>query len=123
MASEHPTPIDAGVARLVRQLDDNRREAFEERAGILEFDAGIPREDAERRALIEVLARYGFPGTTPVRLQRAELRGTSRWLLTGSPAAARRILAERVAGDIVEFDLADVLTREFGQVALLVPLS
>ena len=29
---------------------EDDREAFEERAAILEFDAGLPREEAERRA-------------------------------------------------------------------------
>lgn len=55
-ASDSPVPLDAGVARLVAKLDDNRREAFEERAGILEFDACIPRLEAERLALIQTLA-------------------------------------------------------------------
>lgn len=29
---------------------EDDREAFEERAAILEFDAGLPRDEAERRA-------------------------------------------------------------------------
>jgi hypothetical protein len=37
--------------------DDNRREWIEERAGILEYDAGLPRPDAERLAR-EQWARY-----------------------------------------------------------------
>ena len=32
---------------------DNKREAFEERAAIKEFDAGIPRKQAEKEALAE----------------------------------------------------------------------
>ncbi len=35
--------------RWVEGAEDDR-EAFEERAAILEFDAGLPREEAERRA-------------------------------------------------------------------------
>lgn len=31
-------------------MTDDQREAYEERAGILEFDAGMTREDAEKMA-------------------------------------------------------------------------
>lgn len=31
-------------------MTDDQREAYEERAGILEFDAGMSREDAEKMA-------------------------------------------------------------------------
>ena len=51
-------PIDPLVASLVDRLDDNLREAFEERAGILEFDAGLPRAHAECLALLNVLVSY-----------------------------------------------------------------
>lgn len=38
---------------LAKHADETiaRREAYEERAGILEFDAGIPRADAEKLAV------------------------------------------------------------------------
>lgn len=48
-------PIDPLVAALVDRLNDNLREAFEERAGILEFEAGLPRAHAECLALLNVL--------------------------------------------------------------------
>ena len=35
---------------VIRVLDEARREAFEERAAILEFDAGLSRQEAERHA-------------------------------------------------------------------------
>jgi len=38
--------VPAGVA-----MTDDHREAFEERAGILEFEAGMSRSDAEKMAL------------------------------------------------------------------------
>lgn len=53
-----PQPIDPLVATLVDRLDDNLREAFEERAGILEFDAGLPRAHAECLALLNVLVSH-----------------------------------------------------------------
>ena len=51
-------PMDALVAEVVDLLDARLREVFEERAGILEFDAGYPRGHAECLALLEVLRRY-----------------------------------------------------------------
>ncbi len=45
------------ITELVSRLD-NHREAFEERAGILEFDAGYPRDHADCLALLYVLERY-----------------------------------------------------------------
>lgn len=44
-------PLDADVARAVAKLNEDDREAFEERAAIFEYDAGLPRREAERRAL------------------------------------------------------------------------
>lgn len=37
-------------SRLTGELDDDQKEAFEERAAIMEFDGGLSREDAEREA-------------------------------------------------------------------------
>ena len=48
-------PIDPLVAELVNRLDDNLREAYEERAGIIEYETNLPREHAEALALINVL--------------------------------------------------------------------
>lgn len=56
-----PDPVDDHVRRIVARLDAGRREAFEERAAIVECDAGFSREEAERRALLDVLANYGWP--------------------------------------------------------------
>lgn len=46
------------VAQLVALLDDNLREAWHERAAILEFDAATPRELAEAVALLVLLGQY-----------------------------------------------------------------
>ena len=52
------TPTDAIVADIVSKLDDNLREDFEERAGIIEFDAKLSRGHAECLALLDVLRRH-----------------------------------------------------------------
>lgn len=52
------TPQDPLVAELVNRLNDNLREAFEERAGIMEYDGGLSRAHAECLALLNVLVRH-----------------------------------------------------------------
>ncbi|MFO1314051.1 MAG: hypothetical protein U1F58_00475 [Burkholderiales bacterium] len=49
---------------------EDEQEYFEERAGILEYEAGLPREEAERLARKETLARY-FAGDVAVLLATA----------------------------------------------------
>lgn len=48
-------PQDEIVAVLLQLLDEGQREAFEERAGIIEFSAGLSRGHAECLALLEVI--------------------------------------------------------------------
>jgi len=43
------------VQEIVCTLDESQREAYEERAGILEFDVGLQRDLAEALALLHVL--------------------------------------------------------------------
>ncbi len=43
------------VHQIVQMLNETQREAYEERAGILEFDAGLQRELAEALALLQVI--------------------------------------------------------------------
>ncbi len=53
---------------------EGEHEFFEERAGILEFDAGYAREEAERLARIETLARY-FRGDATMIIRKASAQG------------------------------------------------
>ena len=52
-SQQHPL-----VAEMVGSLDQTQREAYEERAAILEFDAGVDRQLAEAWALLEVIKKY-----------------------------------------------------------------
>jgi len=52
MAAPDPVPVDQVVARFVAGLDADAREFFEERAAILEFEAGLARADAEQQAYV-----------------------------------------------------------------------
>ena len=48
-------PSDETLAALVALLNDDLFEQWEERASVLEFDAGLTRELAEARAYLYVL--------------------------------------------------------------------
>lgn len=117
--SNHPIPLDAGVARLVALLDDDRYEWFAERAGVLEFDARICRIDAERQALIQTLARYGFPGQPQLCLLQVEVGGEVQWVLAANEVNARQRLAVLGASEVRTVDPADVLHCQFGDLAWL----
>ena len=54
----HKPPVDGLVADLLNCLDAGQREDFEERAGIIEFDAKLSRGHAECLALLDVLRRH-----------------------------------------------------------------
>ncbi len=117
--SNHPIPLDAGVARLVALLDEDRYEWFAERAGILEFEARLSRIDAERRALIQTLARYGFPGQPQLCLLQVEIGSRAQWVLAADEVFARHQLAVLGATEVRTVDPADVLHRLFGDLAWL----
>ena len=117
--TNHPVPLDAGVARLVAMLDEDRYEFFAERAGVLEHDARMIRIDAERQALIQTLARYGFPGQTKVGLLQIKVDGGTRWVLAADELNARQRLAGLGVTEVLAADLADVLHRQFGDLAWL----
>ncbi len=53
-----PHMTDPIVSDLVALLDEDLREAYEERAAIMNFDGGVDRELAEALALLQVIARY-----------------------------------------------------------------
>ena len=48
-----------GVPDSLHALSEDQREHYEERAAILEFDAGLSRQEAERRAFVEVSSSHG----------------------------------------------------------------
>ncbi|UCV07205.1 hypothetical protein [Dechloromonas denitrificans] len=55
--STYPEPRNEIVAHLLRLFDERQREAYEERAGILEFNAGLSRDHAECMAILDVIRR------------------------------------------------------------------
>jgi hypothetical protein len=57
---------------LVSRLNASRREIYEERAGVREFDAGLPRTFAECAALLDVavMDSLAFTGVTLLKVQQ-----------------------------------------------------
>ena len=46
------------VSEILKRLDDDFVEEFEERAAIMEFDGGLTRDHAECLALLDVISRH-----------------------------------------------------------------
>ena len=115
-------PIDAIVAELVQRLDTPQQEDFEERAGILEFEALQPRNHAESLALLDVLRRH--PDVlTGVTVLQIEQDGEIQWLITTDMAFARRYLADVGAKKLGALALAEVIHLQYGGCALLTMLG
>lgn len=53
MSTSHPIVTDFAAL-----LDENLREAWEERAAVMQFEAGIQRDLAEALALLLVIRQY-----------------------------------------------------------------
>lgn len=107
---------------LLDRLDAECREAFEERAGVMEFDAGLDRAHAEAVALLDVIRLHPLclSGITALQI---ELDGATEWLLTTDVEFARQYLADIGAQEIAVVSLADVLHEQYGGVALLTVLG
>lgn len=110
------------VAGLLKRLDVECREAFEERAAIIEFSAGQERSHAEALALLDMVRLHPLclSGITALQI---ELDDATEWLLTTNLGFARRYLADIHAKEISVVNLADVLNERYGGVALLTVLG
>ncbi len=83
------TPVHPIVEALLKRLDSNLREAFEERAGIMQFEAGHPRELAEALAMLEVIRTYPLAVSGVAHL-RAQVAGREVSILTTVPEAVNK---------------------------------
>lgn len=115
--TDYPEPLDGHVRKIVSRFDTNRREAFEERAAIVQYDAHVDRVQAERLAVLDVLAHYGLP--CPVHVLRVDIAGSTDWVLTTDVEAATATLSELGGKHIVEVALDDAVRRDFGDLAVL----
>jgi hypothetical protein len=121
----HPIPKDAIVIEMADHLCADDREAFEERAAIIEYDGQLPRPHAECLALLEVLRRDPLAVRRDVSavhqlvVLQAEIDGGTEWLLTTDLAFARAQLADIAGREVAVLDPADVIAAQYGGVAVL----
>ena len=118
MEAPYVTPTDPLVAELVERLDASQREAWEERAGIMQFDGGLTRGHAECLALLDLLCRHPsvLSGVTVLEI---ELDGGTEWLLTTDLQYARRYITDVGGHEVAEHHLPDVLLTQYGGIAVL----
>ncbi len=116
------TPMEPLVAQLVDQLDANRREDWEERAAIMEFEALLPRAHAECLALLDVLYRHPTV-LTKVAVLEVAVDGAITRVLTTDVKSARAQLIQRGAREVRLVDLRTVIDQHYGGIALLTAMS
>jgi hypothetical protein len=114
-------PIHPIVEALLSRLGENDREAFEERAGIMQFEAGHPRELAETLAMLEVVRTNPLAVSGVVHL-RMQLRGEVLSVLSTEPETLLRDLGEASWVHPEPIDLAEAV-RRLADAAVLRPLS
>lgn len=109
---------DPRVAVLVTWLSETEREGFEESAGIRQYDGLLAKDEAERQAILDVLARRPRPcGLRVFRLTLAD--GSCQWVLANDLSAALACLYDLGGIDIAEEPADDVLNQQFGGLAFL----
>lgn len=119
---KYTPPVDALVANTVDKLDDEFREDFEERAGIIEHDGRLFRAHAECLALVDLLLRhpYCLSGLTAVEVK---LDGVTQRVLTSNLPFARQLLADIGGNEIAVLDPVDVVRQQYGDAAMLSTLG
>lgn len=115
-------PYHPILADLLGHRDANQLEAYEERAGILEFDAGISRQLAEAIALLDLI-RLNPLALSGITALQVELDGSAEWLLTTDLTFARQHLADIGAKEVAEVNLANVVAKQYGGIAALTTLG
>lgn len=122
MQTPYVAPSDPLVAELAERLDRSQREAWEERAAIMQFDGQLPRGHAECLALLDLVSRY--PELVfGIAIVQIELDGASEWVVTTDLPFARRYIADVGGNEIAVRNLADVLLTQYGGIALLTTLG
>lgn len=116
------TPYHPIVADILAKLDEQQHEQFQERAGILEFDAGLDRQLTEALALLDLIRQNSLALTGITALQ-IELDGGTEWLLTTDPEFARQHFADVGGHEIAVCNLADVLLTQYDGIAVLTTLG
>ncbi len=106
------------IADLLNRLDTERRYEFEERAGTIEFDSGVTRDEAEALALIDLLRTH--PGAlVGVTVHEVHRNGSQEFVITTDVNAARDHF-DSVGVPLVRIvDLSELIRSDFDGMALI----
>ena len=115
--SDYREPLDAHVRQIVARFDENRREAFEERAAIVQYGGRVDRLQAERLACLDVLANDGLPPA--VYLLLVEMGKSTDWVLTTDVERTKTTLSELGGKHIAEQPVDVVVREQYGDLAVL----
>ena len=115
-------PKDALVADMVKELNTDLREDFEERSAIIEFEGKLPRAHAECLALMDVIRRHPL-SVRGVTVLQIDIDDETQWLVTTDLDFARRHLADIGGFEKDVLDLPDVINEQYGGVAMLTTLG
>ena len=110
------------VADLLAYLDEHQHEQFQERAAIMEFEAGLDCQLAESLAMLDLLTLNPMV-LSGITVLQIELDGGTEWLVTTDLVFARQHLRDIQAKEVAMVSLADVLDRQYGGVAVLTTLG
>ncbi len=116
------TPYHPIVSDLLACLNEHQHEQFQERAGILEFEAGLDRQLSEALAILDLI-RINPLALSGITALQIEMDGSTEWLITTDLAFAQQHLADIGAKEIALADLADVVKQQYGGVAALTTLG
>jgi hypothetical protein len=100
------------MEELLNRLDEDLKEAWEERAAIMEYDGGLPRDHAECLALLNVFLRHPT-ALSGLRMLRLEEDGETSYLLTTRGN-------DEISSCTEIDDPTDVIDTVFGGIARLV---
>jgi hypothetical protein len=110
------------IQELIDLLDSERRYEFEERAGIIEFDAEQPRDQAELLALVDLLRSHPA-ALVPLTVLEVEDGDASQLYLTTDVDAARDYFAAKRCTVRSIVQLRDAVSERFQGIARLSPLQ
>jgi hypothetical protein len=104
------------IADLLDRLDVELRYQFAESAGAIEFDSGVPRDEAEALGLIDLLRTH--PGALlGVTALEVEHDGHTEFVITNDLESVDRHFGAGAMAHIV--DLADMVRGQFGGLAVI----
>lgn len=115
------TPVNPIVESLLSRLTPDLREAFEERAGIMQFEAGHTRELAEALAMLEVIRTNPLAVSGLVALDML-LDGEPLTIVTADLPLTQQHLKDIHARVVAPVDLVKAV-RRMGMAAVLRPLG